>query len=139
VESVKSVAPRHGKSLAYGRLIALRSGEVVVSFPADAAFHRLTVTGAAGRATVEKALAAHFGLPTRIIEESAAAPTLPPSLAEEEARDRAVRERDIEQKVRAHPAVRSTLRLLGGEIEHVQVLEEEPPSAPVAEPADERS
>ncbi|MBI3182537.1 MAG: hypothetical protein HYZ28_10395 [Myxococcales bacterium] len=128
---MREASPRHAKSLAFGRLIALRPGEVALSFPKDAAFHRATVT-ASGRALLEKTLSEHFGQPTRIVEEEGEAE---PSLAEEEARDRKARERQAEAEVRAHPAVRSALRILGGEIEYVQVLEEK---APEEEP-DERS
>jgi hypothetical protein len=139
VKSVKAAAPRHGKSLAHAQLVAIRPGEVVVSFTNDAAFHRLTVTGAAGKSTVEKALQEHFARPTRLVEEGSRASSLGPSLAEEEARDRAVREKDIGERVRLHPAVRSALRILGGELEHVQVLEAEATALPNREPTDDHA
>lgn len=57
------------------------------------------------------------------------------SVAEQEADDKATRERAIEAKVRANPAVLSVLKILGGTLEHVQVLEpaareESVPTAP---------
>ncbi|MFZ5470785.1 MAG: hypothetical protein ACOZIN_15245 [Myxococcota bacterium] len=125
VNAVKAVSARHGKSLGFGRLVKLEPGAVTLAFPRDAAFHRATVTGTA-RPLVEKALSDHFRCPTRIIEAPADTPA-PSSLAEEEARAKAVREKDLEGKVRAHPAVQATLRRLGGEIEFVRVLEEEQP------------
>lgn len=124
VEAVRAASSRHGKSLAFGRLVALRPGEVALSFSRDSVFHRAQVMGG-GRAIVEKALSDHFGQPTRLVEEEGGSEG--PSLAEEEAKGRAARERALLAKVRAHPAVCSTLRILGGEIEHLQILEEERP------------
>ncbi len=130
VESVRDGSPRHAKSLSFGRLVGLRPGEVVLAFPKDAAFHRATVTGS-GRAAVEQSLGAYFGRPTRIVDEpsDAACAAAPPSFAELDSRARADREKGVEAKVRAHPAVRAALRVLGGEIEHVQVLERDRPAA----------
>ncbi len=128
IARVKQASPRHGRSLAFGRLIALRPGEAVLAFPKDAAFHRATVTGTA-RPVVEKALSDYFGEPTRLIEETSEAATASaaPSMAEEEAQGRADREKGLEAKIRSHPAVRSAMKILRGELEHVQVLERERP------------
>jgi hypothetical protein len=127
VDTVREVSVRHASSLAFARLIRLVPGQVALAFPRDAGFHRATVTGA-GRALVEKALSGHFGRPTRITEEALeAAQDAAPSLAEAQAKDRADRERSLEQDVRHHPAVLATLRILGGEIEHVEVFEKERP------------
>ncbi|MHB8877359.1 MAG: DNA polymerase III subunit gamma/tau [Myxococcaceae bacterium] len=136
VEAVKTSHPRHGKSLGFGRLVALRPGEAVLAFPKDAAFHRATVTGS-GRANVEGVLSAHFGRPTRLVDEpsEAACAAAAVSFAEEESRQKLDREKGIEAKVRAHPAVRAAMRILGGELEQVQVLERQ--AAADADPPDE--
>jgi hypothetical protein len=129
VEAVRQASPRHGKSLAFGRLVRLSAEEVAVAFTADADFHRTTVSGT-GKPTVEKALGAHFGRPVRLVVEAAGAEKLAPSIAEEETRERAEHERSIEGRVRQHPAIKAALRILGGELEHVFVVERERPSAP---------
>ncbi len=126
VETVKSVSPRHGAALAHGRLLWLRAGEVGVAYIPTAAFHRAQVTGGTGRAIVEKALAEHFGRPMRLMVEEAtgeAASAL--SIAEQEAQARTAHQQNTEGKVRSHPAIRAVLKILGGEIEHIQVLEPE--------------
>ena len=133
VDSLKGQSPRYAKSLAFGRLVALRPGEVALAFPPEAAFHRATCFGS-GRPAIEKALGLHFGVPTRLTEEALAPGAEPKSLAEEELKDRSDREKGIEAKVRAHPAVRAALRILGGELEHVQVLEQERAVAAEPEP-----
>lgn len=131
VERVKSVSPRHGSSLANGRLLWLRDGEVAIAFTAAAGFHRSTVTAQSGRALIEKELSTHFGKTTRLkVDENAAvADAAPPSVAEQDAQNRAAHEKSTDAMVRSHPALRSVLRALGGEIEHIQVLENELPAA----------
>ena len=136
--AVGANSPRHGKSLGFGRLVALRPGEAVLAFPKEAAFHRATVTGS-GRAAVELTLSQHFGRPTRVIDEPSEAlcAAAPASFAEEDARQKVNREKGIEAKVRAHPAVRAAMRILGGELEQVQVLERAAPGAADPESSDE--
>jgi hypothetical protein len=140
VESIRAVSPRHGASLAHGRLLWLRPGEVGLAYAPAAAFHRGMVTGNTGRPMVEKLLSEHFGRPMRLLVEEAtgeaAAATL--SLAEQEAQARAAHTQSTEGKVRSHPAVRAVLKHLGGEIEHIQVLEpERPPASPAVEAPEE--
>src|SRR5208282_4311966 len=77
VESVRAASARHAASLAQGRLVALRPGEVVLAYRPEASFHRTTVTGQSGRAAVERLLAVHFGRPTRIVLDDAKAATAP--------------------------------------------------------------
>ncbi|HYI01177.1 DNA polymerase III subunit gamma/tau [Hyalangium sp.] len=130
VEAVKAASPRHGAALAHGRLLWLRPGEVGVAYIAAAAFHRGQVMGGTGRALVEKALSEHFGRPTKLLVEEATgevAATL--SIAEQEAQARTAHQHTTEGKVRSHPAIRAVLKHLGGEIEHIQVLEPERPAA----------
>jgi hypothetical protein len=139
VESVKAASPRHGTALANGRLLWLRAGEIGVGYIPTASFHRTQVAGGTGKALVEKALAEHFGRPTRLVVEDAtgeAATT--PSLAEQDSQARTAYQQSTEGKVRSHPAIRAVLKHLGGEIEHIQVLEpERPPASPAVESPDE--
>ncbi|WP_224368722.1 DNA polymerase III subunit gamma/tau [Hyalangium versicolor] len=139
VDSVKAASARHGAALAHGRLLWLRAGEVGVAYVAAAAFHKGQVMGATGKALVEKALTEHFGRPTRLVVEEAtgeAANTL--SIAEVEAQARTAHHQSTEGKVRSHPSIRAVLKILGGEIEHIQVLEpERPPAGPTVETPEE--
>jgi len=139
VDAVKAASIRHGAALSHGRLLWLRPGEVGVAYAAAAAFHRGQVMGGTGRGLVEKALSEHFGRPTRLVLEEAtgeAASSL--SIAEQESQARTAHQQSTEGKVRSHPAIRAVLKLLGGEIEHIQVLEpERPASGPAVESPEE--
>lgn len=141
VESVKAASIRHGAALAHGRLLWLRAGEVGVAYISSAAFHKAQVMGGTGKALIEKALAEHFGRPTRLVVEDAtgeAATTTGPSIAEQDAQARTAHQQSTEGKVRSHPAIRAVLKILGGEIEHIQVLEpERPPASPTVESPEE--
>ncbi|MGO8968196.1 MAG: DNA polymerase III subunit gamma/tau [Myxococcaceae bacterium] len=137
VEAVRANSARHAASLAQGRLVALRPGEVVLAYRAESSFHRTTVTGQSGRAAVERLLSEHFGRPTRIVLDDAAAATSPKSLAEQDAEARAAHEVSTDQTVRGHPAIRAALRILGGELEHIQVLERQRTGAPGSDIVDE--
>jgi hypothetical protein len=141
VESVRTQSPRHGTALAHGRLLWLRPGEVGLAYPPTAAFHRGMLTGASGKALVEKALSEHFGRPMKLLAQEATAETAaasPLSIAEQDAQARAAYTQSTEGKVRSHPAIRAVLKILGGEIEHIQVIEPERPSAsPTVESPDE--
>jgi hypothetical protein len=140
VESVRATSPRHGTALAHGRLLWLRAGEVGLAYAPTAAFHKGMVTGATGRPQVEKLLAEHFGRAMKLVVEEATgeAATATLSIAEQEARARAAHTQNTEGKVRSHPAIRAVLKFLGGEIEHIQVLEpERPPASPANETPEE--
>lgn len=137
MERVRAASPRHGKSLAFGRLVRVAPGEVVIAFTQEADFHRATVNGG-GKATIEQVMSEVLGAPTRLVIDQNAARTAPTSIAEEEATARAAHERSVEYRVRHHPALQSALRVLGGEIEHVQIFERErPTAAPVPDTPDE--
>lgn len=113
-------------------MLWIRPGDVGIAYVKTAEFHK-TMVSTSGRSTVEKALSDFFGRPTHLtIESSAAADAAPLSLAEEETSTRQKREHGAGVKVRTHPAVLSTLRILGGEIEHIQVLEPERKEQPQA-------
>jgi hypothetical protein len=139
VDRVRKASTRHGASLAFARLLWIRPGEVAVAFPKEAAFHRSTITAQSGKALIEKELAEHFGGPTRLVIEEAPelAAAAGPSLAEEEARSRAAHEKSTDQMVRSHPAVRAALRVLGGEVEHIQILERPRGGAPELDAGEE--
>jgi hypothetical protein len=129
VDSVRKASPRHGMSLAHGRVVDFQDGQITLGFAKEAAFHRATVSGN-GKPLIEKTLTHIFGQPIRLTftESVEAAGTSEPaslSLAEQETQARVSRERSAEQRLRAHPAVRAALQILGGQIEHIQVLDKE--------------
>jgi hypothetical protein len=139
LETVATESPRHSASLKNARLLSLREGEVAIAFRPDAGFHRTTVTGQSGRPVVERLLSVHFGRPTRlVVDETPGAATGGKSLAELDAEARAEHERATGQSVRNHPAILATLRILGGELEHIQVLERERTGAPGSDVIDEQ-
>jgi len=130
---------RHVRALAFGRLLWIREGEVGLAYAPKDGLHKDTVSGN-GRALIEKALSEHFGRPTKLVLQDGAAgdessPEGLVSIAEQEAQERADYEKSTEGRVRAHPAVRATLKFLGGEIEHIQVYDQ--PVRPSATPANE--
>lgn len=132
---MKQASPRHGKALAFGRLLWMRPGEIAVGYTKADGFHREAVTGS-GKPTIERALSEFFRQPTVLIIQNA--PDLPPealpkSLAEQEAQERTVHEKSTDARVRSHPALRSVLRILGGEVEHIQIYERERPAVPSTE------
>lgn len=133
VDSLRVAMPRHGKSLSYARFLGFGPDGVRIAFPPDAGFHRSQVIGMS-RSVVEAELAKALGRPGKLLEEADAQAfqAAPKSIAEVEATDRATREKQIEARVRAHPAVRSVLRHLGGGIEHIQYLEPVPKDTPAA-------
>src|SRR5262249_55712453 len=138
VDSVRSASPRVGTSLAFGRLVCFAPPELTLAFSRQHAFHRGVVAGS-GRAQVEQLLAACLGVPVRLrLEEVTAATQAPPSPAEREAQQKDARRREIEARVRSHTSVESALRLLGGEIEQIHVLDSERADSP-ADTADEPS
>jgi len=124
VETIRQRSARLGTSLAYGRLVALRPGEVVLAFPRNAGFHRATVAGS-GQAALERELSELWGAATRIVldDSNPGAAGASPSLVEREESLRVAREKTLETKIRQHPAVEASIRILGGEIERVEVLD----------------
>lgn len=124
VEGVRGASPRHGKSLSYARFLGFGPEGVKISFPENATFHRAQIMGLS-RSMIEGELAKSFGRPTKLLEETNAAvlQTAPKSIAEVETSDRNNRERDIEIKVKAHPALMNILKHLGGSLEHITYLE----------------
>lgn len=138
VDAVRLANPRLGKSLSYARMTSLGNGEARIAFPTDAGFHRATTFGTS-RPELEAMLSKHLGEQTKLVEDKTggAFQGAAKSVAEQEAVDKATREKAIEAKVRENPAVLSVLKILGGSLEHVHVLEpasrnsEEPvPAAP---------
>ena len=141
VEAVREASPRHGKSLSYARFLGFTpDGGVRIAFPADAAFHRSQVIGMS-RPMVEGELTRSLGRTIKFVEDTSvqAFASAAKSIAEVEATDRSTRERGIEDKVKAHPALRSVLKHLGGSLEHISYLEPATrlPAAATASPPDE--
>ncbi len=139
VDTVRASSGRHAQSLANGRLLWIREGEVAVAYAPKDGFHKLMVSGN-GRPAIEKAFAEHFGRPTKLVVQDAAADDTSPSagltsLAQQDAQERAAYEKSTEGRVRSHPAIRATLKFLGGEIEHIQVYDQ--PARPVAAPTND--
>jgi hypothetical protein len=124
VDAVREASPRHGKSLSYARFLGFTPEGVRVAFPTDAAFHKSQVIGMS-RNLVEAELAKSLGRPIKLVEDTSvqAFEGASKSIAEVEATDRSTRERGIENKVKAHPALRNVLRHLGGALEHIAYLE----------------
>lgn len=136
VDSVKGASVRHGAALSHGRLLWLRTGEIGLGYRAQEGFHKLQLTNATGKALVDKALAEHFGRPMKLVFEEVTGDAPTQSIAEEEASSRAAHEKSTEGKVRSHPAIRSVLKLLGGEVEHIQIYEPERPSVAAPSPGE---
>ncbi len=137
VDTVREASGRHAKSLACGRLLWIREGEVAVAYPPSQGFHKVTVSGN-GRALIEKALSEHFGRPTKLVVQDGAEGDKAEglvSLSELDAQERAAYEKSTEGRVRGHPAIRATLKFLGGEIEHIQVYDT--PARPATTPSNE--
>ena len=124
VDAVRDASPRHGKSLSYARFLGFTPEGVRIAFPTDAAFHKSQVIGMS-RNMVEAELAKSLGRPIKLVEDTSvqAFEGAAKSIAEVEATDRSTRERGIENKVKAHPALRNVLRHLGGALEHIAYLE----------------
>ena len=140
VDALREVSPRHGKSLSYARFLGFTPEGVRLAFPPDAAFHKSQVTGMS-RPMVEGELTRALGRPIKLVEDSSvqALESAPKSIAEVEATDQSSRERGIEGKVKAHPALRNVLRHLGGALEHIAYLEPAAvirPSAPSPDEGD---
>ncbi|HEX8433912.1 DNA polymerase III subunit gamma/tau [Archangium sp.] len=139
VETVRVASARHAQSLANGRLLWIREGEVAVAYLPKDGFHKLMVAGN-GRPAIEKALAEHFGRPTKLLVQDAAEGDTSPdagliSIAQQDAQERTAYEKSTEGRVRSHPSIRATLKFLGGEIEHIQVYDQ--PARPVAAPTND--
>lgn len=127
VETVRQKSPRHATSLSHGRILAIRPGELRVGYSKEAEFHRTIVSGGSGRAVLEQALHQHFGRPTQLALETVTGEARASvSLAEQQTSERNARVKSTDDAVRSHPAVMATLRMLGGELEHVRMLEAEP-------------
>jgi hypothetical protein len=140
VEALRQENPRLGKSFSHARFVTLDGPTLKVAFPIDAGFHRATVFGS-GKEAIEASLSKSFSRQTKLIEDTstAALQVAPKSVAELEASARTAREQRIEASVRTHPSVVNVMKILGGQLELVQVLEPEAAradSTPDDEPVD---
>jgi hypothetical protein len=135
---VRATSVRYGKSLSFGRFISAEAGQLKIAFPIDAGFHRATVFGNA-KPEIEKLISTALGQVTRLVEDTSkdAATSAPKSIAEQELSDRTARENSIDARIRLHPAVQNVLRLFGGHVENVQVLDPLPPVAEEPSPPPE--
>jgi hypothetical protein len=80
-----------------------------------------------GREAIEATLSKSFGRAMKVNEDTSVSSlsNAPKSVAENEATARAAREQRIEQSVRSHPSVVNVMKILGGQLELVHVLEPE--------------
>ncbi|HUB09223.1 MAG TPA: DNA polymerase III subunit gamma/tau [Myxococcales bacterium] len=120
VKTAVAQSPRIGTALKNGRLKDLRPGELTLCYPAGDFRAALL---AAERGAVEALLAAHFGAPTRLVIREGEEAGAEPSLAEREARGTAERNAQVKAAALSSDAVKDALRLLGGEVEEVRVLD----------------
>lgn len=134
VNSVRASSPRLGTSLGFGRLVSFDGSELTLAFTKQSSFHRGFVAGS-GRTQIEQLLCAHLGRPVKLrVEEGSSNIAAPLSPAEREAEEKDARSREIHARVRSHAAVEASLRLLGGEIEQIQLLDVERPTPPQDSP-----
>lgn len=110
-------------ALANGRVLEVAPGKVRLGFgPADAMFRSQAERGLKD---AEAALLRVMGTPSRIVLEAVAAGAAERTVAQEDgARERAREERALRES-REHPAVLAAMRILGGSVEHIRVLEPE--------------
>jgi hypothetical protein len=120
IDAVRERRPMQAIHLAEGRLLWLRPGEVALGFTPEKKFHR----GQLDVREAEGLLSGWFGAPT-ILAVKDAASDAPSSVAEDRRREREERAKRLRAEAEASPAVRAVKELLGGEIEEIQVLEEE--------------
>lgn len=111
-------------ALAHGRVLALGGGRVRLGFSATDGMFRRQVERA--QKDAEAAISKVLGTPTGLALETVSVGEAPaPSLAEEETERSRAREDDIRRESREHPAVLAAMRLLGGVVEEIRVLDEE--------------
>lgn len=135
----EKVGVRQAAALKQARLLGLKPGEVLLGFLPSHGLHRSAVMGPQ-QPRIAQALSEHFGTPTRLVAQdvSPQEPAGLQSVAEQEQQHREAHKNSTEGMVRSHPAIHAVLRLLGGEIEHIQVYEPvRSPSTPAGESLDE--
>jgi DNA polymerase-3 subunit gamma/tau len=111
-------------SLAHGRVLSLVPGRVRIGYgPLDGMYRS---QAARGQKDAQAALEKVLGVPCEIVIDSVAASddsTL--SIAEEEYERTRAREERLKREGREHPAVLAAMKIFGGKVEDVRVLEEE--------------
>lgn len=111
--------------LAHGRVLSIVEGKVRLGFtPADGMFRRQTERSLK---EAEAAIAKVLGRPAGLVLETLDAATVAevaPSIAEEETERTRAREQTANRETREHPNVLAAMRVLGGTIEFIKVLEE---------------
>jgi hypothetical protein len=110
-------------ALAHGRVLSIVKGAVRLGFgPSDGMFRRQVERA---QKEAEAAIAHVLGAPAGLVLETVTAAEAPaPSLAEEETERTRVREEKAVRESREHPAVLAAMKLLGGVVEHIRVLEQ---------------
>ena len=112
--------------LAHGRLLGIAGGKVRLAFaPQDGMFRRQTERSLKdAEAAIAKVLGRAAGLVVETLGAAAIAEAAP-SIAEEDTERTREREETAKRETREHPNVLAAMRLLGGAIEFVKILEEE--------------
>ncbi len=123
--------------LAHGRLLGIEGGKVRLGFaPAHGMFRRQTERSLKeAEAAIAKVLGRPAGLVVETLDAAHVAEAAP-SIAEEETERTREREETVKKETREHPNVLAAMRLLGGTIEYIRVLEETQDEA-FAPPPDE--
>ncbi|HEY3450117.1 MAG TPA: hypothetical protein VGK67_27435 [Myxococcales bacterium] len=111
--------------LAHGRLLGIAEGRVRLGFaPQDGMFRRQVERSLKeAEAAIAKVLGRSAGLVVETIDAAHVAEAAP-SIAEEETERTRAREETAKKETREHPHVLAAMRLLGGTIEYIRVLEE---------------
>ncbi|MGC4123053.1 MAG: hypothetical protein QM765_52485 [Myxococcales bacterium] len=111
--------------LAHGRILGIDGGRVRLGFvPADGMFRRQTERS---QKEAEAAISKVLGRPAGLVIETIDAAQFTeaaPSIAEEETERTRTREVHATKETREHPNVLAAMRLLGGTIEFIKVLED---------------
>ena len=111
--------------MAHARVLGISGGRVRLGFTArDGMFHRqIERSQKDAEAAVSKVLGRPAGLVIETVD--AASVEASPSIAEEDTERTRVREESATRETREHPSVLAAMRLLGGTIEFIKILEEE--------------
>lgn len=109
-------------ALAHGRVLQLSPGTARIGYTAMEGLFRSTAQRGLKDALVvlEKIL----GVPTGLTIETVTADESGPSMAQADGERARAREERILRESREHPAVLAAMKIFGGTVEHVRVLEE---------------
>ena len=122
-DAAAAQSPRLGTALRNGRLTALERGKLTLAFP-PGDFRAALL--ASEQAAAEALLMGFFGVPTKLVILEAEADEGEASVAEREAQGARERSERIRAAALQSEAVREAVRLLGGEVEEIRVLGDDP-------------